>query len=129
MIIPTNGTKAIQYHQPLRPVSCRRRTRTEILGKKVAKVNNEEIATPKIARESMELIIPDRIDIIIPITKFPNANVQNSVRVARPENSIYFLKVAMYESNIKIKITLIISLSKDYLLSSFLPVHYLVDKM
>ena len=29
---PTIGTKAIQYHQPERPISCIRRTNTEMLG-------------------------------------------------------------------------------------------------
>ena len=77
-IAPTNGTKQISCHQPLRPMSCRRRAVTAIMG-----TRNTMLEIPQVT-------IP---------TRFTNSmNHQYSERRARPSKLANLLKHTLIAS-------------------------------
>ena len=92
-IHPRIGISPMSHHQPLRPVSCRRRKKTAREGNSVAKLkmvprasNLERITTMSTTARAMKIRLLNR-------TKY-----QYSLRRARPENVAYFFNAARYHS-------------------------------
>jgi len=83
------GINPISTHHPVRFVSCRRRTVTAMLGIKTARL----YMVLRIA----ELIAWAMIIRIIMMIKLNKTKNQNSLRLALPLNTAYFLRTSRYQ--------------------------------
>ncbi len=84
--------KPMSHHQPLLPVSCRRRINTPRFGSKSNAPTTYEITGNHEAEDSWRLCIPDGMPNMIATTNVKTIHHQYSLREARPLKEQYFEK-------------------------------------